>query len=291
AIQQIPQIVGGLPEVQAEVKAAVAAVPAKAGGPATAAAGAASGAVASELKAATAPATTPTTLAAAAVPAELNPPATLPAGLTAPGALAAQGSTKLSASAQVKGLPPAGAPDPAKAAATAKVVQGRAAGVTKVQEVGGLVGRFILAVLAVYVVSRRKLIRLFQIPGLVIMPVTFALCAINGINYLYVGIFLAGLVTVAQLSFWGNYLPRMYPLHLRGTGESFAANIGGRMIGTLCFGLTQTLAVAFGPASPTPAQASHTLAYTAAAVGFGVYLIGFVLSFFLPEPGADVVED
>ena len=46
------------------------------------------------------------------------------------------------------------------------------------------------------------------------------------------GIFFAGLFTVGQFSFWGNYLPRVYPIHLRGTGESFAANIGGRMIGT-----------------------------------------------------------
>ena len=43
---------------------------------------------------------------------------------------------------------------------------------------------------------------------------------------------MAGLFTVAQFSFWGNYLPRVYPVHLRGTGEGFAANIGGRMIGT-----------------------------------------------------------
>jgi hypothetical protein len=36
-------------------------------------------------------------------------------------------------------------------------------------------------------------------------------------------------VTVAQFGFWGNYLPSAYPTCLRGTGESFAANIGGRM--------------------------------------------------------------
>ena len=41
-----------------------------------------------------------------------------------------------------------------------------------------------------------------------------------------------GFFTVAQMSFWGNYLPRVYPTHLRGTGEGFAANIGGRMLGT-----------------------------------------------------------
>ena len=57
-----------------------------------------------------------------------------------------------------------------------------------------------------------------------------------------VGIFLAGLLTVAQFSFWGNYLPRVYPTYLRGTGESFAANIGGRMIGTSAALLTTQLA-------------------------------------------------
>ena len=31
-------------------------------------------------------------------------------------------------------------------------------------------------------------------------------------------------------------------MHLRGTGESFAANIGGRLIGTCFFGVTQWIA-------------------------------------------------
>ena len=44
---------------------------------------------------------------------------------------------------------------------------------TKVQEVGGLVGRLLLALLAVRILSRRNLLRLFQIPGLIILPVTF----------------------------------------------------------------------------------------------------------------------
>ena len=52
-----------------------------------------------------------------------------------------------------------------------------AAGVTQFQEIGGLVGRVLLAYLAVVIVSRRKLLRLFQIPGLIVMPVTFALIA------------------------------------------------------------------------------------------------------------------
>ena len=53
------------------------------------------------------------------------------------------------------------------------------------------------------------------------------------------GIFLVGMATIAQFSFWGNYLPRVYPTYLRGTGESFAANVGGRMIGT-CAALVTT---------------------------------------------------
>ena len=65
--------------------------------------------------------------------------------------------------------------------------------------------------------------------------------------------FLAALVTVAQFSFWGNYLPRVYPTRLRGTGESFAANIGGRMIGTFAAYVTTTLSnYTPGEASPRP---------------------------------------
>ena len=32
------------------------------------------------------------------------------------------------------------------------------------------------------------------------------------------------------------------------------------------------------------------LAYTAGAVGLGVYVVGFILSFFLPEPPAEMEE-
>jgi hypothetical protein len=46
---------------------------------------------------------------------------------------------------------------------------------TKVQEIGGLVGRFLLAWLAVRIISRRSLLRVFQIPGLLLMPIIFVL--------------------------------------------------------------------------------------------------------------------
>jgi MFS family permease len=144
----------------------------------------------------------------------------------------------------------------------------------------------LLAVLAVYVVSRRRLIRLFQVPGLILMPIVFGYIATNSLQWLYVGAFAIGLCTVAQFSFWGNYLPRVYPVHLRGTGEGFAANIGGRMIGTSFAWLTASLAV-----TPDRAAAPAKMAMVAAAVGFSVYLVGLIASFWLPEPGAEEGED
>jgi len=163
-----------------------------------------------------------------------------------------------------------------------RIEQTVAANVTKVQEVGGLTGRVLLAWLAVVIVSRRKLIRLFQVPGLIIMPLVFAWAATSNLTWLYVGIFLAGMLTVGQFSFWGNYLPRVYPVHLRGTGESFAANIGGRLIGTSFAWVTATLAV-----TADRSQAPTKVAMTAAAVGFAVYVVGFIASFWLPEPPKD----
>ena len=161
-----------------------------------------------------------------------------------------------------------------------------ASDVTKVQEVGGLVGRVALAFLALVIVSRRRLIRMFQIPGLIVMPIVFAWIATTSLSWLYVGVFLAGFCTVAQFSFWGNYLPRVYPMHLRGTGESFAANIGGRLIGTSFAWVTATLAI-----TPDRAYAPTKVALVAAGIGFSVYLVGLIASFFLPEPPPDNLPD
>ena len=95
------------------------------------------------------------------------------------------------------------------------------------QEVGGLLGRVLLAMLAVHIVSRRSLLWVFQIPGLVVVPIVFYFAAGASLEWAKWGILLAGLFTVAQFSFWGNYLPHAYPTYLRGTGESFAANVAG----------------------------------------------------------------
>ena len=166
------------------------------------------------------------------------------------------------------------------------VEQQTAANVTKVQEIGGLVGRLALAALAGALVSRRRLIRIFQVPGLIVMPLVFGVAAVASLPMLYVGIFFAGLLTVGQFSFWGNYLPRVYPVHLRGTGESFAANIGGRLIGTSFAWVTASLAV-----TSDRANAPARVAMVAAAVGFSVYLVGFIASFWLPEPKEEALPE
>ncbi len=199
--------------------------------------------------------------------------------------------------------------DPAKAA----IIAGRVAGVTrqekvaeytKAQEIGGLCGRFTLAFIVVWFASRRKLLRIFLIPGLILMPLIFIgfaqgnettffsadiswLPGFHGfhISLLGLAIFLAGFFTVAQFSFWGNYLPHAYPVHLRGTGESFAANIGGRMIGTPFAAVTQYLAMtSFVPGATSEAKT----AYVAAGVATTLYLANLILSCYLPEPKADV---
>ncbi len=63
---------------------------------------------------------------------------------------------------------------------------------------------------------------------------------------------------MAQFSFWGNYLPLAFPVHLRGTGESFAANIGGRLIGTCFAGLTQWIAFFLPIQGGYPTKVAYT---------------------------------
>lgn len=153
------------------------------------------------------------------------------------------------------------------------------------QEIGGLLGRFLLAFLAIRVVSRQALLRTFQIPGLIVMPIVFFYTAGHSVDLLKWGIAIAGMLTIAQFSFWGNYLPRVYPTHLRGTGESFAANIGGRMIGTSAAYVTALLANSAPGAGP-----SAKLAWASGVVAVAVYVIGLSASFFLKEPPQELPD-
>jgi MFS family permease len=153
------------------------------------------------------------------------------------------------------------------------------------QEIGGLAGRFALAALVLAIVSRRQLVRVFQVPGLLVVPLVFWMAPTASLDTLKIGMFFAGFFTVAQFSFWGNYLPRVYPTHLRGTGEGFAANVGGRMLGTSFAYVTTQLQPSF--AGPPHVQ----LAMAAATVAAFVYLAGLTLSFFLPEPKGEALPE
>jgi MFS family permease len=187
-----------------------------------------------------------------------------------------------------------------RAAASARMVA--AANYTKAQEIGGLVGRFALAMLVVRIASRRNLLRVFVVPGLILVPLIFLAFARGhevvyhtwsmawlpgfhdvSISLLGIGIFMAGFFTVAQISFWGNYLPRAFPLHLRGTGESFAANVGGRMFGTPFAFVTQMIVSSVLGEKSTLVEAAMTTAKVAAGVALALYLVNLILSWFLPE--------
>jgi len=158
-------------------------------------------------------------------------------------------------------------------------VQRAAAVVQGFQEYGGLAGRIALAYLAVRILGRRRLLHVFQIPGLIVLPIVFLFAVTSSLTLAKIGIAVVGFFTIAQFSFWGNYLPRVYPTYLRGTGESFAANVGGRMIGTAAALVTTNLVASMPGATP-----SIRLAHAAAVVGTAAYVIGFAASFWLPEP-------
>jgi len=193
-------------------------------------------------------------------------------------------------------------PDKAKAVAgnTTTLI---AANYTKSQELGGLFGRIALATMVVHFASRRKLLRMFLVPALVVIPLTFwafsrgqetvfwqgSMNWLPGfhdvsVTLLGIGIFFAGFFTVAQFSFWGNYLPKAYPIHLRGTGESFAANVGGRMLGTPMAWVTSYIANLHAiPGESAPMR----IAYVAAGVAFVLILVNLILSCFLPEQATE----
>jgi MFS family permease len=154
------------------------------------------------------------------------------------------------------------------------------------QESGGLVGRIILAILLVTAISHRALLRLFVIPGLALLPVTYWVLYHQSGEAMQWGIFFCGLMVVAQFSYFGEYLPKAFPLHLRGTGGSFATNVGGRMLGTSAAFLTTNLIAPLLGAKST----FGSVAIAAGLVGTAVFAIALVATFLLPEPHSEERE-
>ena len=99
-------------------------------------------------------------------------------------------------------------------------------------------------------------------------------------------VLLVTLVVGAQYSFWGNYLPRVFPLHLRGTGESFAMSIGGRVLAPVAALFTTQLANFAPGANPTA-----RLATSMAIVAVAFTLLALALHSRLPEPPTTLQED
>jgi MFS family permease len=150
------------------------------------------------------------------------------------------------------------------------------------QEMGGLLGRIALALLLIVGMGRRLMLRMLQIPGMLILPITYFMLYKQDAGVFSWGIACAGFVVMSQLSFLGEYLPKVFPLHLRGTGGSFATNVGGRMIGTSAAFLTPKLAQMF-TGSPY-----DQMAQAAGYVGLGIAVIAVILGLFLPEPKESV---
>jgi MFS family permease len=184
---------------------------------------------------------------------------------------------------------PEGTPEHAALAAEAKKAQSELAQAAKArggniqrwQELGGLTGRIILAVLLIFLPSR-LLLRLFLVPGVILFPLTYANLVTGDYAVFAIAIFFCGLLTVAQFSYLSEFLPKVFPLHLRGTGSSFATNVGGRMIGTMAATMnTEVLSTLFTGSN------SMKVAMAAAVIGGTVYLVAFITSFWLPEPRSE----
>jgi MFS family permease len=166
----------------------------------------------------------------------------------------------------------------AKEAELNQEVEARRGNIQRWQELGGLTGRILFAVLLLFVPSR-WLLRLFLIPGVFLFPLTY-LELLKGEYWVFAtAIFFCGLLTVAQMSYMSEFLPRVFPVHLRGTGGAFATNVGARMIGTMAATLnTEFLSTLFE--GPNPIK----VATAAAVIGGTAYLVALITSFLLPTP-------
>lgn len=171
-------------------------------------------------------------------------------------------------------------------AASPRVVEQTVSTVQLVQELGALAGRLLFSALVISALTRRQLLRVFLVPALASFSWLYFSAAIQSVAQVAAGVFAASLAFNALLSFWGNYLPRMYPTHLRATGESFAGNIGGRVIGTSAALVTTQLAgVMPGAGNAAP------LAYAAGSVALVACVLGLTGSFWLQEPEGGRLPD
>jgi MFS family permease len=161
-----------------------------------------------------------------------------------------------------------------------------ASGVQLFQELGGLTGRLLFALVMVRIISQRRRLYALLGPGLIVFGWLYFFAATRTLAFIHIGIFLATMIFNALHSFWGNYLPRMYPTRLRGTGEAFTANIGGRVIGVSAALMTTLLSNAM-PGEGYTAK----LAYSAGAVSVLFLAAALLGGISLSEPKGNQLPD
>jgi len=123
------------------------------------------------------------------------------------------------------------------------------------------------------------------VPGIVVLPLTYLWLFREQPALFQWGVAATGFLTVAQFSYFGEYLPKVFPLHLRGTGGSFATNVGGRMLGTSAAFITTNVVAKKILGGTAPLE----VATGAAIVGTSMFVLALVLSFLLPDPKPEAV--
>jgi len=152
--------------------------------------------------------------------------------------------------------------------------------------IGDLTGRCLFALVVVAAAGQRRLLRAFLVPAIVVIPFSFLYASTSGVTALKMASFASTLLLTAQFSFLGNYLPRLFPTSLRGSGESVAINFGGRVLGTSAAFVTPQLATLIDGPDPTV-----QLARAMAVVGIGVFLAGLTTTRWMPEPAPELPVD
>jgi MFS family permease len=175
--------------------------------------------------------------------------------------------------ADVRNLPP-------------KQIEQTVSHVQVLQELGGITGRVIFALLVIRIASERLRMRVFLVPAFVVFTWLYFSAATHTLGQLGFGIFLATLLFNGLHSFWGNYMPRVYPTHLRGTGGSFAMNFGGRTIGASAALATTQLSNVMPGSGP-----SMQLAYSAGTVALVACVLALAGSVWLGEPESQQLPD
>lgn len=151
---------------------------------------------------------------------------------------------------------------------------------------GALSGRLLVTGLLIWFVARRPMLRWILWAGLAVFPLVFLGPMLGDASTFKWAALLVTLVVGMQYNYWGNYLPRVFPLHLRGTGESFALSFGARVLAPFTALITPLLSNVMPGATPT-----LKLAHSMALVAVVATVCALFLSRHLPEPGAELPED